>query len=171
MPMLKAYKKHGFILIIVLCLLCVTFAHAQDRYKPQYLSFLDTSKGRQLLLQCSRSAPTNVKGFWVIREPERAELSRKFKRLLTKLSRQYNVEPVFSTFQGYCVQCIGVIIHGRKFIYISGFKLGPDELRDDEYKNWQTEPIVICDGGDSVWGALFNTRSKSFSQLKFNGVG
>jgi len=169
--MLTGYKKHGFILIIALCLFGVMFAHAQDSYQPQYLAFLDTSKGRQLLHQCSRSAPTNVKGFWVIQEPERALLRLKFKRLLTKLSRQYNVEPVFSTFQGYCVQCVGVIIHGRKFIYISGFKMSPNELKDDDYKNWQTEPIVICDGGDSVWGALFNIGSRRFSQLAFNGVG
>lgn len=159
------------VLLLVICLLSSSFVRAQDRYNPQYLTFLDTSKGPQLLRQCSREAPTNVKGFWVVGEPERALLQRKFKRLLTKLSRQYDVEPVFSTFQGYCVQCVGVIIHHKKFIYISGFRMREDYLKDEDLKNWQTEPIVLCDGGDSVWGALFNIRSNSFSQLEFSGIG
>lgn len=163
--------RYKLILLLSICSLYAKPALAQDRYKPQYLAILDTSKGRQLLAQCSRAAPTHVKSFWVITSKEQKLLERKFKRLLTKLSRQWGVYADFSTFHGYCVQCVGVVIHHKRFIYISAFKTALDELKTDDFKNWQTEPIVICNGGDDVWGILLNVRSKSFSQLEFNGIG
>jgi len=153
------------------CLLGSTFVSGQDRFRPTYLAILDSSKGRQLLNQCSRIVPANVKGFWQIMPQDRSLLERKFKRLLTKLSRQWGVGSNFTTFQGYCFQCVGVLVHRKRFIYISGFKMNPDDLKYDDYKKWESEPIVICDGGADVWGVLLNVRSKSFSQFEYNGEG
>jgi hypothetical protein len=34
---------------------------------------------------------------------------------------------------------------------------------------WRTNLVDICDGGESVWGALYDTGSGQFSDLLTNG--
>jgi len=33
----------------------------------------------------------------------------------------------------------------------------------------RTEPVLVCDGGDAVWGALYDPATKIFRDLAFNG--
>lgn len=74
----------------------------------------------------------------------------------------------------YAFQYIGVIINNRKYIYINAFAiemLYEQDSFETWYKEWKTKPIIICDGGDGFWGALFDLEKKAFSQLSVNGFG
>jgi hypothetical protein len=50
-------------------------------------------------------------------------------------------------------------------IYINAFPL----WRPETFQPWRTKPVLICDGGESVWGVLYDPVSKTFRDLAFNG--
>lgn len=81
-----------------------------------------------------------------------------------------NIEPL----NEYGYQYIGLIINDQRYIYINAFLLNIFYGHDDFetiYKDWQTKPIIFCDGGNGFWGVLFDVNTKLFSQLSINGVG
>jgi hypothetical protein len=132
---------------------------------------LDTSKGIKLLKQCSRSSPDGVIGFWVITQDEIDLLESNFKKILVlKASKCCMIGSNIRALNTYCFQYIGVLINNKKYIYINAFYNNEDAL--GTYLNkWETEPVIICDGGVGEWGALFDIKEKSFSQLSINGIG
>jgi hypothetical protein len=69
-------------------------------------------------------------------------------------------------------QYVGVIIKGRKYIYINAFPLA--EVDPNKTNRPTFDPsksaLIICDGGSAYWGALFDITTKQFSFLSFNGV-
>jgi hypothetical protein len=117
--------------------------------KPEFSTILDSSKGKQLLSQCSRRTPQNISGFFQLNNSDIAILEESFNKAEkdTKHAFQY----------------MGVIIGGKRYIYINAF--GPDSKG-----KWKTEPVVVCDGGSSFWGILFDIEKKKFSQFSSNGV-
>ena len=44
----------------------------------------------------------------------------------------------------------------------------PTELIIPDYQN---KPYIVCDGGSSYWGVLYDPGTKKFLELAFNGVG
>ncbi len=60
-------------------------------------------------------------------------------------------------------QYIGVIVGNRKLIYVNAFC-------NIEPYNWRERFVNICDGGWSVWGALFDPTTGEFSELATNRV-
>jgi hypothetical protein len=73
----------------------------------------------------------------------------------------------------YFRQYAGVIVAGRKLIYINAFPAsefdnGPPQIVRSA---WKEEPFKACDGGSSFWGVLYDPSRRSFSDLAFNGIG
>jgi hypothetical protein len=60
-------------------------------------------------------------------------------------------------------QYVPVLVAGRKLIYVNAFC-------GIELPYWRTQFVAICDGGESVWGALYDPTSGEFSDLEVNGV-
>ena len=60
-------------------------------------------------------------------------------------------------------QYIPVIVAGRKWIYVNAFC-------GIEVSGWRTRFVTICDGGESVWGVLYDPATGEFSDLEVNGV-
>jgi hypothetical protein len=42
-------------------------------------------------------------------------------------------------------QYVGIIIHGKRYIYISAVRTG------EPSPSWRSEPMILCDGGESAW--------------------
>ena len=165
----------GFLLLILMVCLCKTGFGQKYYYKPEHSTALDTINGRKLLKQCSRSAPENVKMIFVVTPKEKMLLEKNFKKILrlrdTSLvfgKNKWKRAPKIRALDSMLFQYTGVVIDGRKYIYINAIAYNAEELKDS-YKDWQTNAIIICDGGESFWGALFDINSKSFSQLSLNG--
>jgi hypothetical protein len=63
----------------------------------------------------------------------------------------------------YYRQYVGVIVAGRKLIYINGMCGKPPSY-------WTKTLVDVCDGGRCFWGALYDPGSGEFSQFEMNGV-
>ena len=69
----------------------------------------------------------------------------------------------------YGYQYIGVTIKKKNYIYINAFRVESEGGFERFHKNWKTEPMAVCDGGQSFWGVLFDLDTSRFSQLSING--
>lgn len=108
--------------------------------------------GPAMLDQCSRSTPT-VDSYWHAgyRDVEQAEAALKQAPLLSELyKRQY----------------VGVVIDDSRLLYLNAFRKGFDPDGDVSV----AVPVVICDGGDSFWGALFDLERNEFLDVQYNGI-
>lgn len=147
----------------------------KNEYKPQYSTILISNNGEKMLTQCSRSVPNNIESYFDLTKEDTALLENNLRKILSVKStgcclKGWNIERL----EDYAYQYIGVIIKNRRYIYINAFLVnmtyGQDSF-ETLYKEWRTKPIIMCDGSDGFWGALFNLENKSFSQLSVNGGG
>ncbi len=65
----------------------------------------------------------------------------------------------------YFRQYVAVIRKGRKLIYINAF------CGDFPEANWRQQLVLIADGGNCCWQALYDPVKGEFSALRINGVG
>ena len=65
-------------------------------------------------------------------------------------------------------QYAGVIIDGKNYIYVNAFR---DHSNQRDKYHWLSKAMLVCDGGTSYWGVLYNPATRQFSQLSFNGSG
>jgi hypothetical protein len=157
--------------ILTVLVISGTPAIGQDlKFVPKYATIIDTSKGRNILNQCSRSVPKNISGFWQISQSDLNILEDYFKKIYTIKAKdccRLNFKLDDLTSSAY--QFIGVFINGQKHIYCNAFRIDSTRNINSDFKNWQTEPVVICYGGYYFWGVLFNMKNKKFKNLAFNG--
>lgn len=144
---------------------------AKDEFNPQYSTILESDKGAKMVEQCSRSVPDNVDAYFDLTKEDVAILENNFRKILSMKAtgcclKGWNIE----NLDDYAFQYIGVVINNRRYIYINAFIVESEDDFNNWYKNWETNPIVMCDGGDGFWGTLFDLENKSFLQLSVNGV-
>jgi hypothetical protein len=128
---------------------------------PTNCAILPVSQGPQLLRQCSRSTPADVSGYWTPSPSQISAAEKSLPELLAKSGHKFKL----SNFRS---QYLGVISHGKKIIYVNAF---PASLYSDtkETVHWQTEAVIICDGGEHFWGVEFDPDDNTFHNLQFNG--
>jgi hypothetical protein len=61
---------------------------------------------------------------------------------------------------------MGVVAHGKRLVYVSFFR---ESFLENSERPWRTEAVVVCDGGDSFWGIVFDVDSHTFEEPRFNG--
>ena len=152
---------------LIMFLITGILSRAQDNsYKPNYSTVLDSSKGKEMLHQCSRRTPKKVTAFWNLAESDIQNLELNLKKILS-------IEPngwlTFERLKAYTLQYIGIKINDKKYIYINAFS---SSVNSEVWAAniWKTEPIVVCDGWRGFWGVLFDPGKLEFSQLEFNGI-
>src|SRR5690349_4061518 len=109
-------------------------------------AILPASEGPALLKQCSRATPQNVTNYWTPSASQIAELEKRIPEFLHKsgFKRQ------FSKFN---CQYVGIIVRGKQLIYLNAFPRSMIE----EAKDWRTQALIICDGGEAFWGVVFDS--------------
>jgi len=146
--------------ILLIALLGRGSATAARAAEASY-TILPVSEGPSLMKQCSRPAPTDVTGFW---QPSQAQVQSIEKRLPAFLAKGgYNIKLSESRRQ-----YIGIISRGKKLIYLNAFPAAIGAEMDPG-TNWKRDAVIICDGGDSIWGVEFDPADNSFHDLEFNG--
>ena len=128
-----------------------------------------TSKAKTLLAQCSRGVPQGVTGFWSPQPAQIAQLEMLLPALLERALAGQSHPPV----QFYMRQYAGLVLKNRNLIYVNGFASYPDnayDRKDRETGKWRTEALVVCDGGNSFFGAVYDPQTRKFEGLGFNGV-
>jgi len=152
-------KKPNLALSVILCLSMLSALAAQP--DERYI-VLPQSKVEQLPL-CSRLGP-KVAGIWSPSAQDVLDLESKLGnisqlRVGGAVSGEHVKHPELSLRQ-----YLGIVVGDRKLIYINGI---PNDLAP---KDWHEKFVTICDGGASVWGALYDPQTKTFSDLEANGV-
>jgi len=69
----------------------------------------------------------------------------------------------------YYRQYVGISIGGHNYVYINAFHDHPIYFHRQDRNRWRSEPQLVCDGGESFWGVLYDPATRQFSQLSFNG--
>ena len=114
---------------------------------------------------CSRDGPGLIREGW---QPTPGQIA-KAEALLPSFVRANRrpKEPL-----GYR-QYLGVVIGGRRLIYVNVFPRWLVERRElvgIAPQDWRTVFVSVCDGGDGFWGALYDPETLRFSSPRFNGA-
>ena len=118
---------------------------------------VDEGAAESILNQCSRDVPV-AESFWTPTKTQIAELEERLKRLKDLASdRCCNYGKIEGSPRDYPRQYAGVVVRGKKLIYINAGVPATKEV------------TMVCDGGKSYWGVLYDPETKTFSELAFNG--
>ena len=132
---------------------------------PDEWVLLSGTLAKELTSQCSRPAPADYDDTW---DPAVSDIARLEEHLkeLEKLTTSSCCLPGarIGDVHSYRRQYVGLVLKGRKIIYINAFRRSATE------SEWRRKPVLYCDGGESFWGATFDPASGTFSDLAFNGV-
>ena len=178
-------------LVVVTVLACRSQAPiTREPLNPDWGAVLPPASTGDLVLQCSRSSPTPIQGTW---SPSPDQVRLLEGRLSTLLDRELSTLRLPDSLRphvgDYYRQYAGVIVGGRRLIYINGFHKAqvaqtrsflnehrtdstalrsfPSAFRDTDY--WRGVPTVVCDGGEYYFGVEYDPETHRFRNFSFNG--
>jgi hypothetical protein len=157
---------------------------------PRDGSVLSGSEALRALDQCSHYGPVDATATWVPTIEQIKELERRLPGFL----RQQELRPPGGP-RTYYHQYVGVVLAGRQLVYVNGFSKSsiadneawmekfvrehpeaqltakelPEAMRTLD--GWRSYAVVVCDGGSSYWGVLYDPETKQFSEYSANGIG
>ena len=146
--------------IAATALLFVGTAPAEDL--ADRTAILPKSQGTKLLNQCSRTAPLHVSEFWI---PSAASVRAAEKALPEALRATAHKIDLRNCYRQY----LGIVSGGKKLIYVNAFS-GTVFVHEPLRKSWKSEAMMVCDGGDVFWGAVFDPATNAFTDFQFNGA-
>ena len=140
---------------------------------PNRSAVLGEEQAEAVVQQCSRAAPA-MEGTWEPSPQDVAQLEADLGQVHRMRSEECcfgggGVDDVNSFFRQY----VGVIVGGHRMIYVNAFPATEfDDWPSDVVRlpDWRTEAFIVCDGGSSYWGVVYDPEKRRFSMLAFNGV-
>jgi hypothetical protein len=135
-----------------------TLAGCADRVRS---TVMDRDQTDLVAEQCARTNPPRYESTW---QPGPQDV----KQLELDLPSLNELAPAGSEtrigdLHAYDRQYFGLVVHGRRLIYINAFQ---DAMAN---KDWKYYAIVVCENSTAAWGALYDPASRSFSGFAFNG--
>ncbi len=120
---------------------------------------LSGAAAKGLFHQCSRESP-RADGWWKVSP-------RDVQNLEAASPRFWNAQKPKShlSLTNYYRQYAGFRRQGRKMIYLNACEASMAD------KDWKTQPMVVCDGGDGFFGVEYDVQLHMFRALSFNGPG
>lgn len=137
-------------------------------------ALLSGAEARRLFRPCSRQAPQNVSGYWT---PDAADIVKlesrwnhlsNLKRAYADGGRTHKLPDTPALITSYYRQYGGFTRRKRKLIYVSAF-VAPHEKVSPSDADWRTQAVIICDGGEGVFGVEYDVKTGRFQHLVFNG--
>ena len=151
-------------------------APTADPLPPGTYFVLPASQAEAAGAQCSRLAP-EVEAGWAMTDADAQAVERRLHELVDEPPVDTN--PVRAAaasridLDTSVRQYVGVVVGGRRVIYVNAF---PQDMLDrdadmpsDHRLHADRRVAVVCDGGDSFWGVVFDPATGAFSGLDFNG--
>jgi len=125
---------------------------------------LDPEAAGDVRTVCSRPFPGGLEGYW---QPTLSDLKRLEAALPDFLEAQVPQlgRPLAATIPIYR-QYVGMYRAGRKVVYVNGFTA----IGDPDLLRWRTEVLVVCDGGPTFFGAVFELGTERFTEFHGNGM-
>lgn len=153
------------------------FGQAAPATLPQRATILTGSTAHSLFEQCSRASPQAV-SFWTPTASDVRAAEQSLPAFLRTAKPSVPYRPLskrrldldYRQYAGFVAK------NGHNCLYVNAFvpvtKDAMEEYASSPGKrfNWRRDPVDVCDGGDSFWGAEYDTQTKKWSHLYFNGV-
>ena len=120
--------------------------------KPSNFVILSGESSKIVFQQCSRPSVTKVEKLWTPTENQIASFEKALENFVKDKS-----------FLDYNKQYAGFIREGKKYIYLNALK---------NYKNddtWKKQASVVCDGGQSFFGAEYEVEKNAIIHFNCNG--
>jgi hypothetical protein len=155
--------KHLPIVLLALLFAAPAIAATAD----VHYTLLHGAEAQRALHQCSRPNVAGVTGLWEPRKEAVQQLESDLPHLTELASTKKGFNESIGDPKVSRRQYIGVVIGGQHFIYINAW--GVNEFTQGEDAAWQHTAAVVCDGGSSNWGALYDPLAGQFSELHGNG--
>lgn len=130
---------------------------------PSQVAILPVKAGKAVLQQCSRATINTPESFWVPTSDEVNAIEQALPQYLSRSEVRQPSKPL----EEFSRQYSGVIAQGQRLVYINFFP--GSSLDFSQGGSWRTEPVIVCDGGDSFWGIVYNVDQKTFEPPQFNG--
>ena len=129
-----------------------TFFHGQSFILP-------TVTAGDMFKPCSRDAPKDVDGYWTPSSAQIAQLEIYLGAYLYAHPRQFALDGPSNR------QYVGFKRGDKQYIYGNFYP----QLPDAEISKQSEVPVVVCDGGTSFWGIVYDPVSHAFEAPAFNG--
>jgi hypothetical protein len=141
-----------------------------------YLVIVPRSVAPRLLEQCTRHVPRGLEGTWSPTPQQARRVEELFtQRFDTATSCLTNFPPSDPPLRGsidadrYGLQLGGVVLNGRRFIYVNGlvrYLIGIGHSGDSTW--WRRNAVVACDGGSEFFGILYDPSADTLGYIDFN---
>lgn len=142
---------------------------AVSPFPPDTGVVLAGDAARGLANQCSRITPGPVQAVWTPDAAQIAGLEAALPALIdAELKQRWPNETL--TALGYYRQYAGLVVAGRRIIYVNGVDHGVITRGPDPDESWRKQPIGICDGGPITFGVEYDPQAKTFADFAFNGA-
>lgn len=141
---------------------CISIAAFLQANAQQPYTILPQSEAQNVTRLCSRTGFAKIDSGWL---PTDADI-KIVESHLALLSQPTSDGQSVKTPTDYFRQYVGVVVLGRKLIYLNALGFSDAEAGRD---SWKTRFVNICDGGDYFWGAIYDPATGTFSELHKNG--
>jgi len=105
-----------------------------------------------------------AESFWT---PQAKDVELTESRLRTALEKEAKdspqVQQILKHYNEYRRQYIGLVIHGRRHIYLNSFS------SRDSLPNYAKQFVMVSDGGFWFWHILYSVEDGTFLNLSING--
>jgi hypothetical protein len=149
----------------------VVTAMAAPAWVPADGTIFPPEKAASLTHQCSRQVPTGITGVWLPQAEQIADLERRLPEVLDKEIHRTDLHG--PRMPDYLRQYGGLVVGGRKIIYVNGFSA--DEMNPGDglvrKTDWHSGAIFVCDGYINYFGAEYDPQTRDFAHVVFNGIG
>jgi len=124
---------------------------------------LAPSQAKAVSRLCSRGPVAKIDGGWQPTTKDIDAMEEALSKSTYLRSKLTSKPDRASDPRQYYRQYVGVIVAGRKLIYVNGMCEKPPSY-------WTKTLVDVCDGGRCFWGALYDPVNGEFSQYEMNGV-
>jgi hypothetical protein len=145
-------------------MLLMGVALADDKAADKPWTLLEGDQAAILIHQCTRESPIAIQDVWLPEAPALRELNTHLSEI-TKLQSTLccGAGERLTDIGHYRLQYAGLIIEGRKLIYVNALPVG------SAYPDWRHKAVLSCDTSRDYWGVLYDPLTGDFSDLAFNG--
>jgi hypothetical protein len=163
------------VVLLALLTLSVVYSIAEEKataavpadppaFKPDSGAIFAGARAVELLKQCSRPSLA-TEGTWTPNPEQIRELERRLRFELAK-TLEASLLATKASVSDYYRQYGGVVVSGRRVIYINGFH---HRFLEDT-RDWRATPVSVCDGGEQFWHAAYDPAHRTFVVFQFAGA-
>jgi len=121
---------------------------------------LSADQTQAVTQQCARAVPQGIEGTWQLDQSDAEKLDVEVRHLPSQNVGDAIIRMPYTSERQY----LGVVIGGKYLVYINGYPPGTMQALGGR-------TVVTCGRGSAYWGALYDPKTRQFSQFEANSSG